>query len=366
MIKKLLLGVAAIGIASTLFIQKYPKFGKAPNSPKKSTFAASPNFEKNKFKNLYPTTVDSGIRFICSVLKDFVRQKPNLTPTNPLPTQDFKFRKPSTTETRVTWFGHSTVLVELSGKTIFIDPMLGRSPSPFPQIGAKRYNPGLPFEMDSVPAIDIIVYSHDHYDHLDYNSVKRLKDKVGLFIVPLGVGSRLEGWGVPSSIIKELDWWDTLVVSGIKFVSTPARHFSGRSLFDHDSTLWSSWVIQNGESNIFFSGDSGYGPHFKGIGDKYGPFDFTMMECGQYDERWVAIHMMPEQTVQAHLDLKGQLMMPIHWAAFTLAFNSWTDSIERVTKAAYLQAIKMATPKIGQSFRLNSEDYPTDHWWKQA
>ena len=362
--KKILFSVTTLAIASTLFLKHYPSFGITPNSHRKNELKASPNFQEGTFKNIYPTKVDSDFKFLVSVLKDYTRKIPDLTPTNPLPTQDFKWQNEPVPDTRVTWFGHSAILLEMSETTIFIDPMLGSSPSPFPQIGGKRYNPGLPFEMESVPTIDIVLYSHDHYDHLDYNSVKLLKDKVGLFIVPLGVGSRLEGWGVPSSKIKELDWWDTLVVSGIKFVSTPARHFSGRSLFDHDSTLWSSWVIDNGEMKIFFSGDSGYGPHFKEIGDKYGPFDFTMMECGQYDERWAAIHMMPEQTVQAHIDLKGQLLMPIHWAAFTLAFNAWTDSIDRVTKAAYSNAIKITTPKIGQSIRLNSASYPTDSWWR--
>ena len=341
-------------------------FGKSPNSKKKLFYQSSPNFDKKKFYNLYPTTIESDAKFLASVMKDYIRNIPNLAPTKPLPTHPFKWEMKPSTETKVTWFGHSAVLLEVNGKTIFIDPMLGISPSPFPQIGGKRYNPGLPFELTTVPPIDIVLYSHDHYDHLDYDSVKLLKNKVGLFIVPLGVGSRLEGWGVHSDKIKELDWWDALKVSGIQFTSTPARHFSGRSLFDHNSTLWTSWVIQSGGTKIFFNGDSGYGPHFKEIGEKYGPFDFTMMECGQYDERWAPIHMMPEETVQAHIDLNGQLMMPIHWSAFTLAFNEWTDSIERVTKAAKQHGIAITTPKIGQSMVLGAENYPTEQWWRNV
>jgi len=364
--KKTLLGIAAAGVASTLFLQYYPLFGKAPKGPKKQSLKASSHYDKNKFKNLKPTTVNNDLQFIGSVLKDSTRKIPNLAPTNLLPMQNFLWSNQPTPGARVTWFGHSAVLLELNEKTIFIDPMLGNSPSPFPKVGGKRYNPGLPFELTSIPSIDIVLYSHDHYDHLDYHSVKLLKDKVGLFIVPLGVGSRLEGWGVPTSQIKELDWWDALEDSGIKFVSTPARHFSGRSLFDHDSTLWSSWVIQNGETNIFFSGDSGYGPHFKEIGEKYGPFDFTMMECGQYDERWKSIHMMPEETVEAHLDLKGDVMMPIHWCAFTLAFNEWTDSIERVTKAAKERGVTITTPLIGQTITLGEEKIPNDKWWERV
>jgi len=362
--KKTLLGVATFAMASTLFLKYYPMFGKAPNSKKKLSYRSSPIFDNKKFNNLYPTIIKSDAKFLASVMKDYIRNIPNLAPTKPLPTQPFHWRVQPSTETKVTWFGHSTVLLELNEKTIFIDPMLGRSPSPFPQIGGKRYNPGLPFELSTVPTIDIVLYSHDHYDHLDYDSVKLLKNKASLFIVPLGVGSRLEGWGVPADKIKELDWWDTLKVSGIQFTSTPARHFSGRSLFDHNSTLWSSWVIQDEETKIFFNGDSGYGPHFKEIGEKYGPFDFTMMECGQYDERWAPIHMMPEETVQAHLDLRGQLLMPIHWSAFTLAFNEWTDSIERVTEAAKEYGVAITTPKIGQSVTVGVEVYPTEQWWK--
>jgi len=362
--RKILLSVATVGMAATLFLKYYPNFGSAPNAKKQSSYLSSHNYEKKKFHNLYPTIIENDVKFLVSVLKDYLRKNPNLTPAHPLKTQPFNWGSPPQSKTRVTWFGHSTVLLELDGKRIFIDPMLGSSPSPFPQLGGKRYSPGLPFELDSVPSIDIVLYSHDHYDHLDHDSVKLLKDKVRQFIVPLGVGSRLEGWGVPAWKIQELDWWDSLDHAGIRFISTPARHFSGRSLFDHDSTLWTSWVIQHDEMKIFFNGDSGYGPHFKEIGDQYGPFDFTMMECGQYDKRWAPIHMMPEETVQAHIDLKGNLMMPIHWAAFTLAFNEWTDSIERVTKAADESGIAITTPKIGQSVLLGSGIYPTEKWWE--
>lgn len=361
--KKTVLGIAAIGAASTLFLQHYPMFGKTPNAKKRLDYQGSPNYEKNKFKNIYPTTMGSDLQSLGSIIRDYTRKIPNLTPSLPLPMQSFKWDNHSHNQARVTWFGHSTVFLELHGKTIFIDPMLGRSPSPFPQIGGKRYSQDLPFDKEDIPFIDIVLYSHDHYDHLDYDSVNLLKNKVGQFIVPLGVGSRLEGWGVPTGKINELDWWDAIEHSGIQFISTPARHFSGRSLFDQNSTLWTSWVIQSGETNIFYSGDSGYGPHFKEIGAQYGPFDFTMIECGQYDDRWADIHLTPEETVQAHLDVNGKLMMPIHWSAFTLAFHEWTDPIERVTKAAIERGVAITTPVIGQSIVVGAEEYPSEQWW---
>ncbi|MDP4170893.1 MAG: MBL fold metallo-hydrolase, partial [Bacillota bacterium] len=249
-------------------------------------------------------------------------------------------------------------------KTILLDPMFGTTPSPFPMIGGKRYSGKLPFELDELPEIDIVLLSHNHYDHLDYGTIKKIKHKVQRFITPLGVGSNLEKWGVESSRIEEHDWWDDFHYKGLDFVCTPARHFSGRSLLDRDATLWCSWIINGMETNIFFSGDSGYAPHFKEIGEKYGPFDVTLMECGQYDERWASIHMVPEETVQAHMDVKGKLMIPIHWAAFTLALHDWTDPVDRAVKAATERNVAISTPRIGETIVLGSSDYPTAAWWK--
>ena len=363
--KKTLLGIAALGAASSFFLTKYPPLGKAPNPKRKAQYRTSPNFRHNKFHNLLPATVENDLQFYLTLMRDFLQKNPHMSPETVLPVQPYHWSKTaSSTQAKATWFGHSTILVELNGAKIFIDPMLGQSPSPFPRIGTQRYSPGLPFDISNVPPVDIVLYSHDHYDHLDYRSVSLLKDRAGIFIVPLGVGSRLEGWGVPSWKIKELDWWEMIDHKGIRFTSAPARHFSGRSLFDQDCTLWSSWVMESQETKIFFSGDSGYGPHFKEIGDKFGPFDLTMMECGQYDTRWADLHMFPEETVQAHKDVQGKLLLPIHWAGFTMAFNPWTDSIERVMKATNEQDIKITTPRIGETIIIGDGNYPDEQWWK--
>jgi L-ascorbate metabolism protein UlaG (beta-lactamase superfamily) len=232
-------------------------------------------------------------------------------------------------------------------------------------IGSKRYSVTLPIEPEHLPPIDAVILSHDHYDHLDYHSIQKLKDKVGKFIVPFGVGSHLVRWGVHPAKISEYDWWSELELDGLKLVCTPARHFSGRSLFNRDSTLWCSWVIMGQQTRIFYGGDSGYAPHFKEIGEKYGPFDLTFMECGQYDERWPAIHMMPEETVQAHIDVLGKLMIPIHWSAFTMALHDWTDPIERVTKAAKERNVNISTPRIGEAVNVGSAEYPASVWWNK-
>lgn len=317
-----------------LFFSTYPAFGGRSSKEKKDTYKQSKNFSKGKFTYPMPTNMEMSLKTTITVFKDIIKGAPNRKPhqlfaverMNPQWIQDNIEGKK---EHKLTWFGHSTFLLELNGKTIFIDPMLGKSPSPFPFLGGKRYSRILPLELEQLPPIDIVLFSHDHYDHLDYGSIKKLKDKVKQFYVPLGLGSHLERWGVHKHKIKELDWWDEVSLEGMKLACTPARYFSGRSVGDRHSTLWCSWVITHQQTNIYYSGDSGYGPHFKEIGIKYGPFDITLMECGQYDERWSAIHLMPEETIQAQLDVMGSLMIPIHWGAFTLAMHAWTDPVER-------------------------------------
>jgi L-ascorbate metabolism protein UlaG (beta-lactamase superfamily) len=209
-----------------------------------------------------------------------------------------------------------------------------------------------------------MVISHDHYDHLDYGSIQKLKGKTKLFYVPLGVGAHFREWGVKPEQIVEFNWWEEESVEGLKFVFTPARHFSGRGLTNRFSTLWGSWVIQSKNENVFFSGDSGYGVHFKKIGDKFGPFDFAMIECGQYDEKWADIHMTPEESAQAGVDLKTKVAMPIHWGAFSLALHTWTDPVERIIKTAEELNLPLITPAIGDVVHLDSTIQKTvNNWW---
>jgi L-ascorbate metabolism protein UlaG (beta-lactamase superfamily) len=265
---------------------------------------------------------------------------------------------------KATWFGHSAFLIEVDGKKLLVDPMFGPTPAPHPTLGKNRYSKELPIEIEKMPHIDAILISHDHYDHLDYGSIQKLKLKADEFFVPLGVGRHLREWGIEASRIHELDWWENAEFNGLKFHCTPARHFSGRGLTDRATTLWCSWVIETDSTKLFFSGDSGYGPHFKEIGDKFGGFDFVMMECGQYNEQWSSIHMMPEESVQAALDVHAKFVMPIHWGAFTLAFHSWTDPVERFTKSAKAKGISVATPRIGEAVELNVS-YPNSRWWEE-
>ncbi len=216
--------------------------------------------------------------------------------------------------------------------------------------------------VDNLPLLDAVILSHDHYDHLDYETITELKDRVKHFYAPLGVGAHLEEWGVPGSAITEMDWWESTSHNGLELTLTPARHFSGRG-FSRFETLWGSWVIAGRDQKVFFNGDSGYFPGFKEIGEKYGPFDITLMECGAYNEKWAEIHMMPEETVQAHLDLNGEILLPIHWGKFNLSLHPWKEPVERMTQKAKELGVRVCTPEVGDVICIGSR-VPSSRWWE--
>ncbi|MHA0856857.1 MBL fold metallo-hydrolase [Paenibacillus sp. CMAA1364] len=357
--------VAVVSIVVYVVLRYYPSLGALSSKEMYDKDNSLPNYAKGKFINPIPTSMDTSFAGFLSMLVDFLRGNPNGRPDKPLPIDSqYPLRLQAEEDATITWFGHSTLFITLNGSTLLLDPMFGRAPSPFPWIGGKRYETVLPIELENIPVIDAVLLSHDHYDHLDYGSILTIKDRVKHFFVPLGVGAHLVRWGIPLEQITELNWWEHALYEGLTLVSTPARHFSGRRPLGNDKTLWCSWVIQGESQKIFFSGDSGYAPHFKDIGERYGPFDVTMMECGQYNERWAGIHMTPEETVQAQIDVRGKLMIPIHWGAFTLAFHDWTDPAERALKAAKDKRIAISTPRIGEQVRIGSSDYPTSTWWR--
>ncbi|PEL81233.1 hypothetical protein CN558_11670 [Bacillus wiedmannii] len=318
---------------------------------------------KKKYMNQIHTDVSFKPKDIIGLMTDYFKMKSKLRPLKNLPI--VLSDKNNESLESVTWFGHSASLLKIEGKTLLLDPMFGDASSPFPLFNSKRYSGVFSLEREDLQEIDAIIISHNHYDHLNYKSIMQLKDRAKHFYVPTGVAQYLIKWGVSPSKISEHNWWDEITFDNIKLVCAPARHFSGRSMTDRDCSLWCSWLILGQETKVFFSGDSGYAPHFKEIGDKYGPFDLTLMECGQYDPRWSAIHMLPEETVQAHIDVKGELLLPIHWGAFTLSLHEWSDPIERVTKEAKRLGVNIATPQIGESITLKSTDYPSSAWWRE-
>ena len=357
--------IALLVIAGAIWINVSPEFGGTQTASDIEKHKKSPQYKEGIFQNTLPTSMDLGFTSGFKLLGEFLNGRKDKKPDFEIPSNhvDSLSIVENTSETKLIWFGHSTFLLQIDGKNILLDPMLGDVPAPHPTFGTRRYASELPIEIEKLPQIDAIIISHDHYDHLDYGSIQKLKNKTKQFFVPLGVGTHFRAWGVDNDKIEELDWWQETSLANIKLAFTPSRHFSGRGLSDRAKTLWGSWVIQGTSDNIYFSGDGGYGPHFKEIGKKYGPFDFAMMECGQYHEKWKQIHMMPEETAQAGVDVQTKRMMPIHWGAFTLALHSWTDPIERVIKKANALKLPIITPVIGEYVSLKDSTYTGSNWW---
>jgi len=266
-------------------------------------------------------------------------------------------------EVKGIWLGHSSLLLRLDGYTILTDPVFEPRVT---IVGPTRFNCQLPLDVKNVPELDVVLISHDHYDHLNRFSIRRLTNRTKLFLIPPGVGKYLRKWGVPEHKITEVDWWQQVKISGrLSIWATPAQHFSGRGLFDRNSTGWNSWSLIGKGHRLFFSGDSGYFEGFREIGNRFGPFDVTFMECGAYNEHWSKIHMFPEQTVQAHIDLQGRFLNPIHWGTFDLALHSWYEPMKRVTTAAWERGVTLSTPIMGRLVDYELAPVP-DLWWDRV
>lgn len=289
------------------------------------------------------------------------------TPTDSVPVQvraTNEFFQEAPSGLRITWFGHSSMLIEMDGHRFLTDPIWGERCSPSSWLGPKRFfAPVMPIE--ALPPIDAVVFSHDHYDHLDEFTVRELEKRKPSYVAPLGVGAHLEYWGVEASRITELDWWEKTQVGKVELVATPARHFSGRGLMDRNATLWASWSFLGPTHRVYFSGDTGMHPEFDLIGQRYGPFDVTLMESGAYDSLWADFHMGPEQAVRAHQLLRGRFLMPIHWGTFNLALHAWTEPAERLVQAAQKAQVAVYVPKPGES--VEPANRPTlARWWPQV
>lgn len=308
----------------------------------------------------------SGMSDIFSILKAYVTAERNEpVPRAALPLIPMTAEQLIEEQDDVAYrLGHSSVMMKLDGKLVMTDPVFSDRASPVQWMGPKRFHP-TPISLQGLPDIDVVVISHDHYDHLDKGAVKVLAGKVGTFLVPLRVGALLEKWGVDKAKIIELNWWESATVADIEFTLTPTQHFSGRGLLDRDQTLWGSWVINASDKKVFFSGDSGYFNGFKEIGERFGPFDLTMVETGAYNSLWADIHMFPEQSVQAHIDLQGKVMMPIHNSTFDLSMHDWQDPMEQALTISKERDVQMVSPVMGERLVI-TEPVPVQAWWKLA
>lgn len=330
-----------------------------------SPYARSPQYHGCGFRNMAnPDALPSQ-----SVFKIYARMlmesKIGTVPVDPIPMQPLSPQQLEALDNQknhVVRLGHSSHLLKLQGRYWLIDPVFSERASPFQWLGPRRFHP-TPIALDALPALAGVILSHDHYDHLDAATTEYLNGKVQRYFVPLGVGGRLQGMGVPADRITELDWWQSVPLGSVTVTATPAQHFSGRTLTDRDQTLWASWVIQSGPDRIFYSGDSGYFPGFRQIGQRFGGFDLALMENGAYDTYWPAVHMTPEQTFQAFKDLNAKVLYGVHNSTFDLAFHTWQDPLERLAALAAQGQVELATPLIGEVLTVG-EPRHNRLWWQ--
>ncbi|HCY42307.1 MAG TPA: MBL fold metallo-hydrolase [Prolixibacteraceae bacterium] len=348
---------------TTAIVLKHDKFGKSPAGERLERIRKSANYENGSFQNQSKTPVMAEDVSYFAVMKDglFNRSKRN-APKDILPSKKVNLLTLDPETDVLVWFGHSSYLMQIDGKKILVDPVMSGHASPF-SFMVKSFNGSDVYSPEDLPEIDYLFITHDHWDHLDYKTVLKLKPKVGKVITSLGTGAHLESWGFSPEQIIEKDWNESAVLdSGFQVTATPARHFSGRGL-RRNQAMWASFVLQTPTKKIFIGGDSGYDTHFAKIGAEHGPFDLALLECGQYNKAWKYIHLMPEETVQAAIELKAKTLMPVHWGKFALAYHAWDEPITRITKEAHRLNVPILHPMIGELVDLNDSGVQAE-WWK--
>lgn len=338
------------------------QFGAKPSKSHVESYSKSEYWNGSIFENLEETKMEFSLANMPKFLhKQFCEKKGREPQPLAIIPFDNNLFDASNQAMQAIWYGHSAIFMRMNGKNILIDPMFGSDAAPIAPFKVKRFSENTLNLIDDFPLIDLVVISHDHYDHLDYDSILKLKTKAKQFYVALGVKRHLVAWGIEANSITEFDWWDEAIFENIKITFTPTRHFSGRGLTDKAKSLWGGWAFKTDLENIWFSGDSGYGKHFIEIGERLGPFDLAFMECGQYNENWHQIHMYPEESVQAAIEVKVQNMIPVHWAGFALAQHSWKEPVERFTQKAKAEKQNCITPKLGELFSAKTAE--STKWW---
>ncbi|MFM2417339.1 MAG: hypothetical protein RL385_2062 [Pseudomonadota bacterium] len=352
-------GLVLLALALVLFALAWEGIGARATGVRRARMERSPTWHDGGFHNPEPIINHIGV-----MLHGLFHASAHASPVGAVPTLRTDPRllaKPPATGLRITWLGHSTNLIELDGKRFLTDPSWSERSSPIAWLGPKRWF-APPLALEELPPIDAVLISHDHYDHLDHRTIIALHDRVARFVVPLGVGAHLEYWGVPASKIVELDWWEEAAFGPVRVACTPARHASGRAPWDRDQTLWAGYAIVGPSRRAFFSGDTGMFNAVSEIGRRYGPFDATLIEVGQYHGGWPDWHIGPEQAIDAHALLRGDVFLPVHWGRIQLAYHGWTEPIERTLAAARAAHVAVVAPRPGESVE------PTTHpalvpWW---
>lgn len=338
------------------------QFGAVPSGARLERIKQSPNYKNGTFQNLSPTPVMAEGYSMWKVLKEYVKEVKDQTPTGVVPFVETDLNSLAAGTPSVVWFGHSSYLLTIGGKRYLVDPVFSGSASPF-SFAVKSFDGANEYQVGDLPPIDAVIITHDHYDHLDYKTMTQLIPKVSKFYTALGVGAHLNRWGVPDSQIVEFDWWESFSIDSTTLLTaTPARHFSGRK-FARGNTLWTSFVLQANGMKVFIGGDSGYDTHFKTIGDKFGPFDLVILECGQYNMAWHNIHMLPSETIIAATELKAKVLLPVHNSKFKLALHAWYEPLNEVYDYAQKANLTLTTPLIGEPVFMGQQ-IPQQKWWE--
>lgn len=360
----ILMSVVVLLAIFVYFYMKQPQFAELSQNVTLPGIHTS-RYEHGIFYNQQPTPVLTRLNEKSQVteLIDFLFTKqPDAIPSAPLPNMKTDLHRLPSQENTIVWMGHSSYFLQIDGIKILIDPVFSENASPVPLTNLAFKGSNI-YSANDIPAVDYLLITHDHWDHLDYPTIMELKDKIGKVITPIGVGDYFKQWGFNKNAIYEGDWNDVFKDKQTEIHVLPARHFSGR-LFTRNKTLWGSFAIITTKHRIYVGGDSGYGPHFKEIGDKFGGFDTAILECGQYDPDWRLIHMSPEETAQAAVDLKTKSLLPSHNSKFKLANHTWNDPLIRVNRASSNKGYRLLTPMIGEKVESDNDKQRFSTWWE--
>jgi L-ascorbate metabolism protein UlaG (beta-lactamase superfamily) len=360
----LLLLVIPVFILAVIIFIRLPQFGRIPTGERMAAIAKSPVYKNGQFENLEHTPDFSNGATFWKVSWYFLFYKnKKAIPPQPLPNQKTDLHKLDREKNTLVWFGHSGYFMQVGGKKILVDPVFSGAASPV-KFTTRSFKGSDVYTADDIPEIDYLLLTHDHWDHLDHETIRALKPKIKKIVTSIGVGAHLERWGIDPRIVTETQWGDEVMLEdGFRIDTTPARHFSGRG-FKRAQSLWSSFVLTTPAMRIFIGGDSGYGEHFKRIGNEFGPFDLAIMECGQYNDFWQYIHASPEEVITASKDLKAKTTLPVHWGKFALSKHDWDDPIKRVTKEAEKESFPLFTPMIGEAMDMNN--FTSTRWWEKV
>ncbi|PCF97614.1 MBL fold metallo-hydrolase [Vreelandella nigrificans] len=356
--------LAVISVAGIWAFLKHPQFGIPIEGERLALIERSPNYQNGEFRNQVETPMLTEQRSTLSIIiEDFRAGNERLRPEEDIPSLKTDLHNLDTDEDIVIWLGHSSYFVQLAGLRILIDPVFSENAAPIPRANV-AFEGTNPYTADDMPDIDYLLVTHDHYDHLDYRSLLELEPKTSAVITSLGLGGYFEHWGYEPERIQEADWYDSFELeNGLNVHVLPARHYS-RRLFSRNQTLWVSFALETPERQLYFSGDSGYGPHFAEIGERFGNFDLVSLDHGQYDDRWAYIHMTPEEAAQAADELGAEALLPAHVGKFSLAQHAWDEPFQRITTASEGRNYRLATPLIGEPIRLADQDQRFSAWWE--